>query len=95
LWVWVFYVVISSDNADYFALCLFFRSFFLRLCVAIFLSLRFLPQGIKTPIVLIKRRKPFFYSLMFIYYYLTNNKCRTVNAREYRAGFASGAVDRR
>jgi hypothetical protein len=26
-------------------LCLFFRSFFLRLCVAIFRSFRFLPQG--------------------------------------------------
>jgi hypothetical protein len=30
---------------DYLFLCLFFRSFFLRLWVAIFLSLRFLPQG--------------------------------------------------
>jgi hypothetical protein len=34
---------------NYLFLCLFFRSFFLRLWVAIFRSLRFLPQGIASP----------------------------------------------
>jgi len=34
-------------NGAYLLLCLFFRSFFLRLWVAIFRSLRFLPQGIQ------------------------------------------------
>jgi len=30
---------------DYLFLCLFFRSFFFRLCVAIFCRFRFFPQG--------------------------------------------------
>ena len=38
-----------DDWGPYLFLCLFFLSFFLRLWVAIFRSLRFLPQGIQTP----------------------------------------------
>jgi hypothetical protein len=37
------------QKEHYLFLCRFFLSFFLRLWVAIFLSLRFLPQGTSTP----------------------------------------------
>jgi hypothetical protein len=45
-----------GSGQNYLFLCRFFLSFFLRLWVAIFLSLRFLPQGTRTPSFLLWSR---------------------------------------
>jgi len=40
------FTIITQEEVDYFFLCLFFLSLFLRLCVAILCLFLFFPQGI-------------------------------------------------